>query len=151
MSTVSGLRNRGSLGTGVTLVGLEEAQAKLRLLAVGLPLAMGVRLESEGEDIMKASKPLVPIEDYDLIQSGIVGHVNYFKTKSVVEIGYGGPSVKAAGRGFDYSIIQHENESYNHTVGRSKFLYLPAIAHGYGPMKGNMERALISEIRLFLS
>ena len=90
-----------------------------------------------GEEIVKETTPLVPVQDGSLRDSWAIT-VDENSSNPKVTVSYGGPT-RTTGRnapgGFvDYAVIVHEDLSQTHLVGEAKFLEKgSAIASGKIP------------------
>lgn len=72
------------------------------------------------EQLLKWSKPLVPVDTGKLKASGEV-------VKR--DTGYAVQYSSANKQGYDYAYIQHENLEYHHEVGQAKYLEQPLREH----------------------
>ena len=105
--------------------------AKLRDLARKFPQKVRSSLYLRAELIMTESKrDFCPVKDGPLRASG---HVVMDDTAIRIFLGYGGPAgignvggtnAKEVG----YAIIQHEELSFEHTVGQAEYLKIPFLA-----------------------
>ena len=111
--------------------GLDKAEAEIQRLAKKYPEAARRALYRNAEFIMTDSKQnYVPVDEGQLRASG---HVVMDATKLEVTLGFGGPA--GIGNVSDsndetvgYAIVQHEVDSYEHTVGEDKYLEKPLMA-----------------------
>ncbi len=87
--------------------GGESVMRALRLLGEKAPDAMGSALYQEGNDILRASKELVPVRDGPLKGSAHIQGPFINGSEVSVEIGYGGAAS-------EYAEVQHEELSYYH-------------------------------------
>lgn len=112
--------------------------------------ALAQELYREGEEIMAASKPLVPVDTGALRSSGYVQPPVIDGTVVRVTLGYGGPAAKInpkTGQSTEgYAIFVHENLEAHHPVGMAKYLEIPFDAAKHG-----MVRRLIAGMRKRLS
>ena len=113
-------------GSGMTITALLE-----RYAAKAVP-PLGRALYTEGEQIMSASKPLVPVDTGALRASGYVEQPAISEDKVTVELGYGGPAAQQnpkSGESTDgYAIYVHENLEAHHRVGQAHYLSDPFYA-----------------------
>lgn len=72
------------------------------------------------EQLLKWSKPLVPVDTGKLKASGEV-------VKR--DTGYAVQYSSTNKQGYDYAYIQHENLEYHHEVGQAKYLEQPLREH----------------------
>lgn len=89
-------------------------------LAAFRPEITGVLIE-EGEQIMAASKEIVPFDEGVLSRSGGIYDVSEIGDETIVTLGYGGDAAS-------YAVDQHETPPniYRHSPGRSwKYLETP--------------------------
>jgi len=86
-------------------------------------------LYAEGQKVLAASLPLVPVDTGTLRASGYVTEPMRAADLVTVEIGYGGPAAKInpkSGASSDsYAIFVHENLEAHHPVGQAKYLEQP--------------------------
>jgi hypothetical protein len=108
-----------------------EVRRRLARLGAAGKKAVASALYREGWEIMTESKgSWVPVDTGVLRSSGDVSIPDLKHDGSiVVELGYGGAACR-------YAIPQHERLDYHHTVGRAKYLELPAINHAPNIAKG---------------
>lgn len=102
--------------------GNEELRAVLEGLGDRVLQVGGGAIFREGNDIMNASKEIVPVLDRDLLNSGHAHPPEMMDGGIVVTLSYGGPSV-------DYAVLQHETPPsvFRHREGKTwKFLERPA-------------------------
>jgi hypothetical protein len=79
------------------------------------PKAMGAGLYAAGNDIMRLSKRLVPVDLGTLKGSGYVTLPDTSGDSAEIEVGYGGPAAS-------YAVEQHERTEFSHPVGQAKYL-----------------------------
>lgn len=91
----------------VDFKGGDEVMRALRLLGGKAPDAMGEALYQEGNDILRASKVIVPFKDGVLQGSAFVNRPEVNGAEVSVTLGYG----QAAAA---YAEVQHEELSYYH-------------------------------------
>lgn len=100
----------------VSVEGMKRLRSSLRAAASGSPKAMGAGLYAAGNQIMRTSKRLVPVDMGTLRGSGYVALPEIVRESASVELGYGGPAAAYAER-------QHERTEFNHPEGgQSKYL-----------------------------
>lgn len=99
--------------------GLREMQRAVRRIADRHPKQVKKILRAIAERIMTRSKrEFVPV---DLGNLKSTGHVEEDRNRIRVTLIYGGPAAP-------YALDQHENMTYNHTVGGPKYLERPLMA-----------------------
>lgn len=114
---------RTASGKDVAQLGAEFAEKRL--------ISLGRGLYREGQGIMAASQPLVPVDTAALRSSDYVAEPEVLEGGRTVrvELGYGGPAAKInpkTGESTDgYALVVHENLEAFHKVGTAKFLELP--------------------------
>lgn len=116
-------------GIEVKITGVNEALAELQRLGKKYPQAAMRALTRQANFVMTESKfRYCPVKDGHLRASG---HVQPDLTKKQVVMGYGGPAGignvqgQTNRRDVGYAVVQHETESYRHTVGESGYLRKP--------------------------
>lgn len=120
----------------IEVTGLAELQQRLQACAAEVPPLMAIAVQQEGDAILEASQPLVPIDTGALRASGAVSDAALSGLVASVQISYGGP-----GEGFDrvpstYAIRIHEDTTLNHPRGgQSHFLSLPFFAATHGMLE----------------
>lgn len=77
-------------------------------------------LQDAAEHLLNAAIPLVPVDTGRLQRSGIV-------TADGPATRYVSFEAHDPTTGYEYAPIQHENLSFNHTVGQAKFLEQPFV------------------------
>lgn len=104
------------------LTGVKELKAKLgKISGPELTLAIERGLYLAAEEIMTASKQIVPLDLGTLRGSGHVKPPVSMGGHTEVELGYGGAASA-------YAIIQHERTDFRHTGGRqAKYLERPLL------------------------
>lgn len=101
-------------------------------------LELGRQLYREGQGILAASEPLVPVDTAALKSSGYVEPPKREGDHVEVTLGYGGPAAKVnpkTGESTDgYALKVHEDMEAFHKVGTAKFLEMPfnQAARGMG-------------------
>lgn len=106
------------LSKGIEVRGAEKVQRALGRMERGGRGALSRALYQEGERIMKHSRPLVPIEEGDLLASGFIDQPVERFSGVGVEIGYSA----------EYALKQHEDLRLKHDPGRQgKYLEQPAL------------------------
>lgn len=106
---------RGKKSVSMNLKGGKELQRKLRKIAKRFPEAAGDALYLEANDIMTESKKEVPVDTGRLRNTGFVKPDRSMSMMPVVHLGY---NTKYAPR-------QHEETTWKHPVGKSKYLEDP--------------------------
>lgn len=108
----------------LTLKGLDVVLKNIEGIARTTPEKAGAALFKRAEVIMTDSKQnYVPVDTGALRGSGHVQLPEHHGNEVTVTMGYGGVAEA-------YAIPQHENLSYNHTVGGPKYLERPLLEHG---------------------
>lgn len=98
---------------------IRRLQLKFETASKRTPIAAREALEDVGEDLLDKSKAIVPIEEFDLRDSG------FYR----VEDGPLGPEL-IVGYDTPYALRQHEELDYRHDPGRqAKYLEEPAITN----------------------
>jgi len=130
----------------VQVTGVVESQAKLDRIIKETVRKLGNEMVKESREMLLHTQAEVPIEDHDLVMSGQVSPLTFPDSRTMeVLISYGGPSVKDAGRGYDYAKIQHERDDYAHPGGgKSRFLKDPVEAHGRSVYPQRMTAAALA-------
>jgi len=119
--------------TGVGIQRTEELTAALREWGAGALAAGGRALERVAEEILTASKRVVPVDTGNLRASGHVQpHVIEGRSATVV-LGYGGPAgVGNQGetnqKSVGYALPVHERFDLVHSNGMPKYLEAPVLA-----------------------
>lgn len=124
-------------------VGGGPLDAALRALGRRAPHALARGLYREGERIMAASKPLVPVDTGALRSTGYVALPKIDGSRVSLEIGYGGPAggnqqtgpfisprsgrTVLPGQPVGYAVVVHEDLTARHTVGQAKYLEKPFL------------------------
>jgi hypothetical protein len=116
-------------------IDIGTVNARLGLLQRLLPTQTAAALYEVGQEVMTASKAIVPVDTGALKGSGYVSEPKISGAQVTVEIGYGGPSTP-------YAIRQHEDLSLRHPGGgQAKFLE--------GPLSQvDLPRAIAERVRL---
>jgi hypothetical protein len=95
----------------IEITGLAELQRTLQTLGQQVERAMVQAMRAEAERVLEASQPLVPVDTGLLRSTGLVRELH-----DGAEVRYGGFGLAP------YSILQHEETSYHHTVGQHHYL-----------------------------
>ncbi|MHC5112318.1 MAG: HK97 gp10 family phage protein [Planctomycetota bacterium] len=104
---------------GVSWTGDEELAAFLKAVPDKALKSMGKALYLEGEQVMRASKKIVPVDQGILRGSGHVRQPDTKGDKVTVTLGYGGPAAA-------YALYQHEMDLNHPGQGQKKYLEQPA-------------------------
>lgn len=96
----------------ITVVGLDKLKSELERYGEETLVAMGEALTMEANELMTASKRLVPVNTGNLRDSGYVAPVALDGTHATIELGYGGPAAP-------YALYVHENPRAGKTGGVS--------------------------------
>jgi hypothetical protein len=102
----------------ISISGIRDVREAVKRIADKHPRQVKKVLRSIAERIMTRSKREVPV-DLGVLRG--TGHVEEHPTRLQVTLIYGGPAAP-------YAADQHENMSYNHTVGGPKYLSRPLMA-----------------------
>jgi hypothetical protein len=114
----------------VKLKNAKELREYMKRLGPNANKALAKSLYREANEIMAESKGgWVPVKTGMLRSSGQVALPEITRKGVIVELGYGNNSVK-------YATVQHERLDYIHTVGRAKYLEIPAVNHAPNIAKG---------------
>lgn len=113
---------RHDVSFGFTVQGLGELEQIASGIGDIATQAIAIELYQEGEEIMAASKPLVPVDLGTLRDSGTVLPPEIRGGSVSVTLGYGGAAES-------YALEQHENMALHHTTGQAKYLEQPANEH----------------------
>lgn len=128
----------------VELKGDKQLKAQLTRLGQSAPQAMGKALLKEANQIMNASKAIVPVDTRTLKRSGYVRLPEHSVDSVTVTMGYGG-SAKA------YARVQHEELSYYHKPPtQAKYLEQPvreAVSGMAQRVAGQLSKELIDVAR----
>ena len=91
--------------------------------------SLGKQLYVEGQEIIKESLPLVPVDTGALRGSSYCDEPKREGTHVTVELGYGGVASKINPKSGEpsgvYALIVHENLEAHHEVGQAKYLQVP--------------------------
>lgn len=112
-----------SFSIDARMEGGEELKAALEALGPRLLTIGGGAMFEEGNNIMNASKEIVPVEWGDLKATGTTHPPELKDGGMVVTLSYGGPTI-------DYAVVQHETPPsvFRHSDGQTwKFLERPAF------------------------
>lgn len=101
--------------TTLTIVGLENVQARLNQLAQGMGAQVGAALRAEAEIEMTEAKRRTPVLTGALRASGHVTGPTWRLRHVTVELKFGGPAAP-------YAVYVHENVDAFHKNGEAKFL-----------------------------
>ena len=112
-------------GLKVRVEGLTPTLRRYRDLAKAAPAVTGRALFGEGEEIMRRSKQIVPVDTGALRASGHVVPPKPQRFPVIVELAYGGPSAP-------YALAVHEKMEVKHTNGQAKYLEVPFKARQTG-------------------
>ncbi len=104
----------------IRLLGADKVLKAMDEIAPRAEQALGAGLYLAGNNIMTASKEVVPVgETGNLRDSGYVTLPEISRGKVTVELGYGGPAAA-------YCVPQHEHTEYRHDAGQqAKYLEQP--------------------------
>lgn len=105
----------------MALIGAPELVTRLNIATIAAPAAMGMALWKEANAIMAASMPLVPVDLGILRASHFVDSPQMDGDDMTIDFGYGGAASA-------YAWVQHEELSYQHSVGQAKYLEEPVLA-----------------------
>ena len=121
------------------LVGARELAALLRRQPRLAERGLAFGLRAEGESIMGVSKrERVPVDTGALRASGYVEAPITVGSDVIVVLGFGGSAEP-------YALVQHEEESYRHTVGEHHYLSKPVNEAAAG-----FERRLAAHVARFV-
>ena len=111
----------------IEITGTERLNAVLRAAPARAVAGLSAALFREGNEIMSASRELVPVDEGTLRGSGTVMAPQASVSGVEVEFGYGGAAS-------DYAVVQHERMDFRHASGGPKFLESPTLeaANGMG-------------------
>ncbi len=120
----------------IKLRGLPQTNRALRGLGPKGNNALAKALFAEATDILNESKEKqVPVDFGALRDSGDVDLPKTTIGGTFVEIFFGGPSAP-------YALVQHENLTFGHTVGKAKYLEDP-----FNVAQKGLDRRVASRIR----
>lgn len=109
----------------ITVSGVPQLKAALAALGSNASDGLSAELYRVGQEVLAESQPEVPVDIGTLKASGFVNEPVKNGDEVSVTIGYGG-AAKA------YALIQHENLTYRHTVGKAKYLEHPFLRAAAG-------------------
>ena len=113
----------------VDLKGIPQFEEALRREQKKAIAAAERALYDEGQEIMAASIPMVPVDTGALQQSNFIEQPTTSKDEVRVRIGYGGQAdrknPKTGVMSSEYAVIVHENLASHHNNGSAKFLETP--------------------------
>jgi hypothetical protein len=108
------------------VTGIEPVRQRLQELSAQTPFLMVLAVQQEGEAILAASQPLVPVDTGALRASGTVSDAALDGAVATVAISYGGPGTGFARTPSQYAIMVHEDTTMAHPHGgQAHFLSQP--------------------------
>jgi hypothetical protein len=118
------------------VTGIEQVRQHLQDLSAQVPFLMVLAVQQEGEAVLAASQPLVPIETGALRASGTVSDAALDGAVASVAISYGGPGAGFERTPSQYAIVVHEDTTMRHPRGgQAHFLSQPLFEATQGMLE----------------